>query len=74
VAKATGGLSYAAEDSCLLHPGTPLIVIEHPVDERILADMQGNSSVQWPLCPAGIMVSLSPTKIIQKPAVIRRPN
>jgi hypothetical protein len=72
VTKTTGGSSY--EDSCLLDPGTPLIVIQHPIerpDERILADVQGNSSLEWPFCPAGTEVLIAAGQTVQKPALIR---
>lgn len=74
VSKAARGPSYALEDSCLLDPGTPLIVTQHPTDrpdEMILAEVQGNSSAQWPFCPAHAEVLLAPHQTIQKPAVFR---
>lgn len=74
VIKAAGGPSYALKDDCLLDPGTPLIVIQHPTDrpdEMILAEVQGNSSAQWPFCPARTDVLLAPHQTVQKPAVFR---
>ena len=61
-----------ADDTCLLDPNSPLIVL-HTLDDRaeysILAEVQGNPAIEWPFCPVHAEVILEAHQIFQKPAV-----
>ena len=60
------------DDTCLLDPDSPLIVIQAPhgdVDRSIIAEVQGNPANEWPFCPVHAEVSLKHHQIFQKPAV-----
>lgn len=66
----SGGQSSPNRDICLLDPGNPLIIVqrapERP-DGRLLAEVQGNSSVEWPFCPPHTPVLVRPDQMFQKP-------
>jgi hypothetical protein len=60
------------DNTCLLDPDSPLIVIHAPhsdVDRSIIAEVQGNPADEWPFCPVHAEVSLQHYQIFQKPAV-----
>jgi hypothetical protein len=61
------------DETCLLDPNGPLIVLENSADEPdgfITAEVQGNPVTEWPFCPVHAEVRLSPHQIFQKPAVL----
>jgi hypothetical protein len=73
VANAARGSFYGPEDSCLLDPGTPLIVKQYLTDrpdQMILAEVQGNPA-QWPFCRVRAEVLLTPRQTVQKPPLFR---
>lgn len=58
------------ENTCLLDPGNPLIIIQRPSDRLegdILAQVQGNSAIEWPFCPPHAEVRLRESQIYQTP-------
>jgi hypothetical protein len=60
------------DDTCLLDPDSPLIVIHAPhsdANRSIIAEVQGNPADEWPFCPVHAEVSLKSHQIFQKPAV-----
>jgi len=60
------------DDTCLLDPDSPLIVIHTPhsdADRSIIAEVQGNPADEWPFCPVHAEVSLKSHQIFQKPAL-----
>jgi hypothetical protein len=62
----------AKDNSCLLDPNSPLIVVHIPnsdSDGSITAQVQGNPAGEWPFCPVHTEVLLSPHQVFQKPAV-----
>lgn len=61
------------DDTCLLDPGHPLIIVQRPTerpDGTILAQVQGNPSIEWPFCPPRAEVLLTQRQISQKPAFL----
>lgn len=59
-------------DTCLLDPNSPLIVIHAPSDrpdEIITAEVQGNPSGEWPFCPLHTEVQVRVRQVFQKPAM-----
>lgn len=59
-------------DTCLLDPNSPLIVIHTPNtddDHSIVAEVQGNPADEWPFCPVHAEVRVKNHQIFQKPAV-----
>ncbi len=59
---------------CLLDPGSPLIVIETPIDRQdglLLAQVQGNPSRESPFCQPHARVLLNLHQTFQKPDVFR---
>jgi hypothetical protein len=59
-------------DTCLLDPGNPLIVVQSPnerLDGSIIAQVQGRPAVEWPFCPPHAEVLLKAHQVFQKPAV-----
>lgn len=61
------------DDSCLLDPDHPLIVVQRSSersDGTILAQVQGNPSIEWPFCPPRAEVLLNQRQIYQKPALL----
>jgi hypothetical protein len=62
-----------AQDSCLLDPGNPLIILQPPParqDGMIVARVQGNQKIDWPFCLAHAEVLLTTQQIFQKPEVL----
>lgn len=60
------------DDTCLLDPNSPLIIIQtsHPeADESILAQVQGTPSGEWPFCAVHSEVLLKTHQVFQKPAM-----
>jgi hypothetical protein len=67
------GFWSRSDDSCLLDPGHPLIIVQPPTetpDGTILAQVQGTPSIEWPFCPSHAEVLLNPRQIYQKPALL----
>lgn len=61
------------DETCLLDPNGPLIVLENSADESdgfITAEVQGNPAAEWPFCPVHAEVRLRLHQIFQKPAVL----
>ncbi|MDF0674354.1 MAG: hypothetical protein P0120_08440 [Nitrospira sp.] len=64
--------SGKADDTCLLDPNSPLIVLHSPIDQAdglIIAQVQGNPAGAWPFCPVHAEVLVKLHQIFQKPAV-----
>lgn len=62
----------AEDNTCLLDPNSPLIVIHTPTtdpDGSIIAQVQGNPADEWPFCPVHTEVILKPHQVFQKPAI-----
>lgn len=60
------------DDTCLLDPDNPLIVVQSPNDQpdgSILAQVQGRPAIEWPFCPPHAEVQLKAHQMFQKPAV-----
>lgn len=61
------------DETCLLDPNSPLIVLENSTDEPdgfIKAEVQGNPAPEWPFCPVHAEVRLTLHQVFQKPAVL----
>lgn len=61
------------ENTCLLDPGTPLVIIQRAADRvegDILGQVQGKSTVEWPFCPPHAEVRLRESQISQTPDFI----
>ena len=72
VTRPAARLPFQPNDTCLLDPNNPLIVIRVPNDQpdsSIVAQVQGNPAGEWPFCPAHAEVLLKPNQVFQKPAV-----
>ncbi|NJN70386.1 MAG: hypothetical protein HC801_09005 [Nitrospira sp.] len=72
VEKTTADKPNGVDDTCLLDPNSPLIVIHTPNpadDHSIIAEVQGNPANEWPFCPVHAEVSLKNHQMFQKPAV-----
>ena len=62
-----------SDETCLLDPNSPLIIVHVPneqADSSIIAEVQGNPSVEWPFCPVHAEVQLSLHQVFQKPAML----
>ncbi len=60
------------DNTCLLDPNSPLIVLHASTDQGdglIIAHVQGNPADEWPFCPVHAEVILKTHQIFQKPAV-----
>jgi hypothetical protein len=60
------------DDTCLLDPNSPLIVIHAPSEQPdgfLVAHVQGNPAGEWPFCPVHAEVRLTIRQVFQKPAV-----
>jgi len=71
--KPTAALSPQSDETCLLDPDSPLIVLENSAGEQadfIKAEVQGNSAPEWPFCPVHAEIRLSLHQVFQKPAVL----
>lgn len=65
-------LSIRSDDSCLLDPDSPLIIVHGPSDRSdgsLVAEVQGSPAIEWPFCPVHAEVVLRPGQTFQKPAV-----
>lgn len=72
VTRPLAGLPLQPNDTCLLDPNNPLIVIRvpnDPPDSSIVAQVQGSPAGEWPFCPPHAEVLLKTNQIFQKPAV-----
>ncbi len=61
------------DETCLLDPNSPLIVLENSTGEPdgfIKAEVQGNPAPEWPFCPVHAEVRLTLHQVFQKPAVL----
>lgn len=61
------------DETCLLDPNSPLIVLENSAGEPdgfLKAEVQGNPSAEWPFCPVHAEVRLSLHQVFQKPVVL----
>ena len=61
------------DNTCLLDPNSPLIVLHASTDQgdgSIIAHVQGNPADEWPFCPVHAEVILKTHQIFQKPAVL----
>lgn len=61
------------DDTCLLDPNSPLIVLQiHTdlTDGSFLAEVQGSPAAEWPFCPVHAEVQLKPHQVFQKPAAL----
>jgi hypothetical protein len=67
------GARTQPNDTCLLDPNSPLIIIHAPNehgDSSITAEVQGNPSGGWPFCPVHTEVLLEIRQVFQKPAML----
>lgn len=75
IENATADRPNGMDDTCLLDPDSPLIIIHIPhadTDHSIIAEVQGNQADEWPFCPVHAEVSLKSHQMFQKPAVFDR--
>ncbi len=71
--KPVSSRSSQADETCLLDPNSPLIVLENPTDEPgsfIKAEVQGSPTAEWPFCPVHAEVQLALHQVFQKPAAL----
>jgi len=69
---ATTDQSGKADNTCLLDPNSPLIVLHTLTDQAdasIIAHVQGSPADEWPFCPVHTEVVLKAHQVFQKPAV-----
>jgi hypothetical protein len=59
----------AKDNTCLLDPNSPLIVVHTDADGSIIAEVQGNPASEWPFCPLHAEVMIKTRQAFQKPAV-----
>lgn len=61
------------DDTCLLDPNNPLIVVHSSNTDAdgpiIIGEVQGNPANEWPFCPVHAEVVLKAHQIFQKPAI-----
>ncbi|MDH5641449.1 MAG: hypothetical protein OEY28_09160 [Nitrospira sp.] len=60
----------SSEETCLLDPNSPLIILQAPRDHSdgsFIAQVQGNPSGEWPFCPVHTDVVLGTHQVLQKP-------
>lgn len=65
--------SSHADETCLLDPNSPLIVLENSTGEPggfITAEVQGSPSTEWPFCLVHTEVTLKLHQVFQKPAAL----
>jgi hypothetical protein len=68
----TTGQPIKVDDTCLLDPNSPLIVLNLLTDQAndfILAHVQGDPADEWPFCPVHTEVLLKTHQVFQKPAM-----
>lgn len=71
IAKSAAG--SPPDDTCLLDPGNPLIIVQRAADRPegdILAQVQGSPAIEWPFCPPHTEVRLKATQIYQDPDLL----
>jgi len=71
ITKPVLGLRNPSDDTCLLDPNSPLIILQAPQDHvngAFVAEVQGHPSDEWPFCPVHTEVVLATHQIFQKPA------
>ena len=71
--KLIAGSALQQQDTCLLDPGNPVIIIQRPTDRTdgtILAQVQGNQAIEWPFCPPHAEVRLDTHQISQRPKIL----
>ena len=64
--------SGKTDNTCLLDPNSPLIVLHASTDQAdssIIAHVQGNPASEWPFCPLHAEVILKTHQVFQKPAI-----
>jgi hypothetical protein len=64
--------SGKTDNTCLLDPNSPLIVLQTSIDQAdgwIIAQVQGNPADEWPFCPVHAEVILKTHQVFQKPAI-----
>jgi hypothetical protein len=64
--------SGKTDNTCLLDPNSPLIVLQTSIDQAdgwIIAHVQGNPADEWPFCPLHTEVILKTHQVFQKPAI-----
>jgi hypothetical protein len=64
--------SGKTDNTCLLDPNSPLIVLHASIDQAdgwIIAHVQGNPADEWPFCPIHAEVILKTQQVFQKPAI-----
>jgi hypothetical protein len=72
IRRAATDQSGKTDNTCLLDPNSPLIVLHTSTDQAdasIIAHVQGNSADEWPFCPVHTEVALEAHQVFQKPAV-----
>lgn len=72
LSKPATGLPLQRDDTCLLDPDNPLIIVQGPNDRPdglIVAEVQGRPAIEWPFCPLHAEVLLKANQTFQKPAV-----
>jgi hypothetical protein len=60
------------DDTCLLDPQDPLMVIQRPSDRSdgmVLVKIQGKTKIEWPFCPPQAEIIVAVHQIAQKPEV-----
>ena len=71
--KPIASLAPQPDETCLLDPNSPLIVLESSTgdpDGFIKAEVQGSPAPEWPFCPVHAEVRLTLHQVFQKPAVL----
>ena len=71
--KLAAGSTLQQQDTCLLDPGNPLIIIQRPTDRlegTILAQVQGSPANEWPFCPPHTEVLLKAHQVFQTPSIL----
>jgi hypothetical protein len=74
IRQATTDQSDKKDNTCLLDPNSPLIVLHTSTDQTdgsIIADVQGNPADEWPFCPVHTEVTLKTHQIFQEPTILR---
>jgi len=69
----TSSPSTHGDESCLLDPNSPMIVLENSTSEAggfLTAEVQGSPVAEWPFCPVHAEVRLSLHQVFQKPAAL----
>ena len=73
ITKPVSGMRNPSDDTCLLDPNSPLIILQAPhdyVNGAFVAEVQGNPSDEWPFCQVHTEVLIERHQIFQKPAAL----